>query len=258
MTMRRILTAALCAVLGAGQATAAAPQDDDWEFVEDPAQELTLAAVRYDGGQSIMAQCQRGRLVLLLTGLPEGEEMLRLAATRADGRAAAQRWTPVAGPGTYRSVTPGREARFLRGGGSYVVRSAIGAATTVNATFDLPDQSANLERVLTACGWAIEDDRDLLEEADVTLDRPSPRRAPPPFRVPSVPEREVSCVVREMRFRDCRADHPPSARTSNTRSLIRAVQGEEAHVPIGADPAAAEGKVFRVIASNQLLIMVYR
>lgn len=255
--MKMAVVASLCALTcAAGQA--APVHDDDWEFVEDPAQELTLAAVRYDGGQSIIAQCQRGRLVLVLTGLPEGEEMLRLGATRADGRATAQRWTPVGGPGTYRSVTPGREVRFLRGGGAYVVRSAVGAATPVNATFDLPGQSANLDRVLTACGWALEDDRDLLEEADVFLDRPSARREPPPYRVPSVPEREVSCVVREMRLRDCRSDHPPSARTANTRSLLRAVQGEEIHVPIGADPAAAEGKVFRVIASNQLLVMVYR
>lgn len=255
--MKLAVAASLCALACAG-GQAAPVQDDDWEFVEDPAQELTLAAVRYEGGQSILAQCQRGRLVLLLTGLPEGEEMLRVAASRADGRVTAQRWTPVVGPGTYRSVTPGREARFLRGGGAYVVRSPVGAATTVNATFDLPGQSANLDRVLTACGWALEDDRDLLEEADVTLDPRSARRPPPPFRVPSVPEREVSCVVRETRFRDCRADHPPSASTSNTRSLIRAVQGEEAHVPIGADPASAEGKVFRVIASNQLLVVVSR
>ena len=255
--MKLAVAASLCALAcTAGQAVPV--QDDDWEFAEDPAQELTLAAVRYDGGQSIIAQCQQGRLVLLLTGLPEGEEMLRLAATRADGRAVAQRWTPVGGPGMYRSVTPGREARFLRGGGAYVVRSAVGAAATVSATFDLPAQSANLDRVLTACGWALEDDRDLLEEADVTLDPRSTRRPPPPFRVPPVPEREVSCVVREMRFRDCRSDHPPSASTSNTRSLIRAVQGEIAHVPIGAAPDAAEGQVFRVIASNQLLIVVSR
>ena len=255
--MKLAVAASLCALACAG-GQAAPVEDDDWELVEDPAQELTLAAVRYDGGQSILAQCQRGRLVLLLTGLPESEEMVLVAATRADGRATTQRWTPVVGPGTYRSVTPGREARFLRGGGAYVVRSAVGAATAINATFDLPGQSANLDRVLTACGWALEDDRDLLEEADVTIAPRSSRRPPPPFRVPSVPEREVSCVVRETRLRECRADHPPSANTSNTRSLIRAVQGEIAHVPIGADPASAEGKVFRVIASNQLLIMVRR
>lgn len=254
--MKIAVVASLCALICA--ASQAAPvQDDDWELVENPAQELTLAAVRYDGGQSIIAQCQRGRLMLFVTGLPPSEEMLLLRATRADGRAAAQRWTPVVGPGTFRSVTPGREARFLRGGGSYVVRSAPGAAST-SATFDLPAQSANLDKVLTACGWALEDDRDLLDEAVVYLDRPSPRREPPPFRVPSVPEREVSCVVRDMRLRDCRADHPPSSRTPNTRSLIRATEGELVHAAIGADPATVEGRVFRVIASNQLLLMVYR
>lgn len=254
--MKRLLTVALCAVLCAGPA-AAMPQDDDWELTEDPAQQLTMAAVRYEGGQAIIAQCQRGRLVVLIAGLPEGEEILRLAATRPDGRTAAQVWIPVAAAGAYRSATPGREARFMRGGGAYVVRSATDVPAVVNGTFDLPAQSANLDRVLTACGWALDDDRDLLDEAHVTLDRPS-RRGPPPYRAPSVPEREVSCVVREMRLRDCRADHPPSQRTSNTRSLVRAVEGEEIHVATGADPATAEGKVFRVIASNQLLVVVSR
>lgn len=88
--MKRPITA-LAAALCLSPVAAFAQDADDWEFVEDPAQELTLAVVRYDGGQSIIAQCQRGRLVLLLTGLPEGGEMLRLAATRADGRAVAQR-----------------------------------------------------------------------------------------------------------------------------------------------------------------------
>lgn len=256
MIMKRLLTVALCAMLCAGPAVAA-PQDDDWELTEDPAQQLTMAAVRYEGGQAIIAQCQRGRLVLLIAGLPRGEEILRLGATRSDGRTAAQIWIPVAAAGAYRSATPGREARFMRGGGAYAIRSAADAPVAVSGTFDLPAQSANLDRVLTACGWALEDDRDLLAAANVTLDPPS-RRGPPPYRPPSVPEREVSCVVREMRLRDCRADHPPSQRTDNTKSLLSAVEGEEIHVAIGADPATAEGTVFRVIASNQLLVVVNR
>jgi len=257
MIMKRLLTAALCAVLCAGPAMAM-PQDDDWELAEDPAQQLTMASVRYEGGQAIIAQCQRGRLVVLITGLPQGEEFLRLAATRSDGRAAAQIWVPVAVAGTYRSATPGREARFMRGGGAYVVRSAAGAPVAVSGTFDLPAQSANLDRVLTACGWALEDDRDLLGDADVTLSGARRQRGGPPYRIPSVPEREVSCLVREMRLHDCRADHPPSQDTPNTKSLVRAVEGERIYVARDTDPATAEGRVFRVIASDQLLVMVSR
>ena len=53
--MKLAMAASLCALACvAGQA--APVQDDDWEFVEDPAQELILAAVRYERGPSIIAQ----------------------------------------------------------------------------------------------------------------------------------------------------------------------------------------------------------
>lgn len=252
--MKPTLVAALSAVLCLGSTGASAQEDDDWEFAEVPAQQLTVAAARYEGGQMIVAQCRRGGLTLVVTGLPEGEEMLRLAATRADGRAAAQIWISAGAPGAYRSVSPGRETRFLRGAGAYVVRTAVEAPTAVSGTFNLPARSANLDRVLTACGWALEDDRDLLVEADVLLERPRRGGEPAPYRPPAAPEREVSCIVRDMRLRDCRADHPPYARTSAAASLLRALGGQEVHVPVGADSAATEGKVFHVLASNQLLL----
>lgn len=255
--MKRMLVAALCAPLCAGLG-AAGPQDDDWEFAEDPAQQLTVAAARYDGGQMIVAQCRGGGLTLVVTGLPEGAEMLSLAASRGDGRAADQVWLSAGAPGAYRSASPGRDARFLRGGGAFAVRAAADAAAGVSGAFDLPTQSANLDRVLTACGWALEDDRDLLPEAEVLLDRPRRGREAPPYRPPAAPEREVSCIVREMRLRDCRADHPPYAGAAGATSLVRTVEGRQVYVPPGADPADTEGKVFHVIASNQLLLVVRR
>ena len=252
--MKRMLVAALCAPLCVGLG-AAAPQDDAWEFAEDAAQELTVAAVRYDGGQMIVAQCRRGGLTLVVAGLPASAEMLRLAASRSDGRAADQVWLSAGAPGAYRSASPGRDARFLRGGGSFAVRPAADAPAAVSGDFDLPAESGNLDRVLTACGWALEDDRDLLPEAEVLLDRPRRGREPPAYRPPAAPEREVSCIVREMRLRDCRADHPPYAGSPGAASLLRDVEGRQVFAPIGADPAGAEGKVFHVIASNQLLVV---
>lgn len=255
--MKRVLAAALAVGLCAGQAAA---QDDDWEFQEDAAQGVSVAAVRYDAGQMIVVQCRQGTLTTAVTGLPPSAEPLRFAATRADGRRAAQIWVSVGTPDGYRSVSPGRDARFLRGGGTYVVRTGPDAPAAVNGTFDLPSQSANLDRVLTACGWTLEDDRDLLAEADeIFLDRPRRGRAEArPYRPPAIPEREVSCVVREMRLRDCRADHPAYARTSDARSLIRSVEGRRVYVADGVDAVATDGKVFHVMASHQLLVVVHR
>ena len=255
--MRKAIAAAVYA-LTCASGSAAMAQDSDWDFFEDPDRALTQAGVEYAGGQAIAAQCLDGALSLVIMGLPESPEMLRMQATREDGRSAAQIWLPLAEPGTYRSTSPGREARFMRGGGDYSVRTGDGAGTAVSATFDLPPQSANLDRVLTACGWALEDDRDLLPEATVSLDPTGPRYEAPPYRPPPVPEREISCIVRDMQLRDCRADHPPYENTRRYRDLRRFVQGSVVYALPGTTPADSEGSVYHVIASNQVLIMVNR
>lgn len=258
---RTLLLLTALAILAAP--TMVRAEDDDWEFQENPAQRTSVASVQYEGGQMIALQCREGALRLVMAGLPESSGQLSLGATRADGRRTEQIWVSGA-PGAYRSASPGRDARFLRGGGAFSVRTEPGASTVINATFDLPTRSANLDRVLTACGWALEDDRDLLEEAyEVSLDRPRRNRAVQadsrrPYRAPAHPEREVSCIVRERRLTECRADHPPSARTSEVRSLLSAVRGKTVYVAEGVDPAVAEGKVFHAIASNMLLIVVTR
>jgi hypothetical protein len=258
--MKHVCAAVLAAALGAGQAAALAPQDDDWEFQEDAAQGVSVAAVRYDAGQMIIAQCREGRLTVVLSGLSQTSEQLRVAATRGDGRAAEQRWVATRATGAWRSASPGRDARFLRGAGNWSFRNADPTTPAFTGVFELPAQSANLDRVLTACGWALEDDRDLLVEAEVLLDRPRRGQAPAAhrYRAPNKPEREVSCVVRGMRLRDCRADHPRSTWNADVRSVIQAVEGEEVYVAEGVEASTMEGRVFHAVASDQLLIVVSR
>lgn len=257
-------------------ATAAVGQDDDWEFQEDAAQHITIAAARYDAGQMIVVQCRDNKLAVVLTGLPQSAEPLQLAATRADGRSDEQRWVASGAPGAYRAVSPGRVTRFLKGGGLYSVHTEDGAATAFRGAFDLPSASANLDRVLTACGWALTDERDLLAEAAVTVDRTGPsvhRRAPsrsvalrsarrepdvPATPPPPTPELEVSCIVRDMHLRECRADHPPSAELEPVTGAIRFAEGREVFPTEGADAAVAEGRVLHVTTSTQLVRVVRR
>jgi hypothetical protein len=124
--MRTVLFAGLAMAAGLGAAAGAAAQDDDWEFQQDPAQNITIAAARYDAGQMIVVQCRGGALTAVLTGLPQATGELTLTATRADGRSDVQTWTSAGAPGSYRSTVPARDIRFMRGGGLYRVHTAEG------------------------------------------------------------------------------------------------------------------------------------
>ncbi len=270
--MKTELCLGLAMMAGLGFASAAVAQDDDWEFQEDPARQLSIAAARYDAGQMIVVQCRQGGLTVVLTGMPVTPGPIQVQATRADGRAVSQAWLPAGAPGAYRSASSGATVRFMRGGGLYALRTESPA---FRASFDLPTQSANLDRVLTACGWATEDDRDLLPEAtqvsmvdpDDTPARPRARsargapRAPTPrpeapAGPPQLPPAEygVSCIVRDLHLRDCRAVHPASARERIVRDGIRYLEGKEVYAVNGSTAADSEGKVMNVIGGRITII----
>lgn len=261
-------TAALAAVLCI-PATASA-QDDDWEFQEDAAQKLSVAAVRYDAGQAIVVQCRDGALTAVLVGLAQSAQALQVNATRADGRSISQTLASGGAPGAWRMAAPGRDVRFLRGGGLYSIQTPAGVTPAVRGAFDLPTQSANLDRVLTACGWAVEDERDRLADAEVSLIDPAaaPSRRYTPTRRgatsraprqeipaedlprPIVPnENQISCIVRDLHLRDCRADHPASAQNRDILANISEREGDQVYPLNGTDAAANEGKVLRITSS---------
>jgi hypothetical protein len=100
----------------------------------------------------------------------------------------------------------------------------------MRAAFDLPTQNANLDRVLTACGYPVTDERDLLQRASPDLkteweaehenDRPRVRsgsrsvsqpgsrsRQGPPPAPPAPRPANVSCIVRGGEYADCRIEN---------------------------------------------------
>lgn len=265
--MKLTLVAALCATVCAGAGAAFAQDDDDWEFQHEPSLNQMVAAVRYDAGVAIVVQCRDNALSAALIGMPQGPGGFALQATRTDGRSDLQTWAPGPAPGIYLSTVPARDIRFMRGGGLYAVRTAEGAPRALRTDFDLPTQSANLDRVLTACGWGLTDDRDALARADglVSLgdpegsrareprrpsrpraggggrpSRPEPAPVGPPVQPPA--EGQVSCVVRNLRLTECRRDHPLRAANAGPTGdrLLRFLES----VPLSAsDGAVVEGKV---------------
>lgn len=271
-------------VLATGAAQAATPpvqQDDDWELVADPARGLTAAAVRYDDGKAIVVQCAPAGLRVVLVGLPASTEQRRVVtATRADGRSDTQTWFAQPGATSFTASVSGRDARFLRGGGGFELRSATGAAAPLRATFDLPTQNANLDRALTACGYAVQDERDLVPrtgpdlktawEAEQEAERaagpgrpenPRSRSVSGPGRArnytpPPPTPADISCVIKGGAATDCRPDRTLETPSPETERWVRYLQGPSRLDPPGA--AANEGRIYYPFAVEIPLIMVRR
>jgi hypothetical protein len=270
--MRTVLSAGLALAAGLGMASTAVAQDDDWEFQQDTARNITVAAARYDAGQMIVAQCREGALTLVVAGLRGEADKVEVQAARADGRHDIQEWRSAGAQGAFRSAVPARDLRFLRGGGTYTVQTAEGAEPAFAATFDLPTESANLDRVLTACGWALTDERDLLARggsavsftdpaAEHRFSQPRPSRSvqsrnrvppPPPPPTPGPAEQQISCIVRDLKTADCRADHPPAAGGRVDEAVLRRFEGRQLYA---ADAAAAEGKVVYISRSGVTVVI---
>lgn len=276
--MRPTLIAALCAILCAGPTGALAQDDDDWEFQHEPSVNQMVAAVRYDAGVAIVVQCRDNALSTALIGMPAGVGEIEVQARRADGRTDLQTWVPGSQPGVLISTVPARDIRFMRGGGLYSIRTADGAPRPLRTNFDLPTQSANLDRVLTACGWGLTDDRDPLTRAsrsEISFRDPDapPPRIPQPRRgrgarpgVPDAPERapatpaqpraevQISCVIRDMKLTGCRYDHAPSSTGAEAVRALNRLEGNQMYAIGGAQP---DGKVFYMGPPSVVTVIDY-
>lgn len=258
--MRSLLLATLCAGLCAGPTAALAQDEDDWEFQHEASLNQTVAAVRYDAGVAIVVQCRDRALSLALIGMPAGVGGLEVQARRADGRTDLQTWVPGPASGILMSTVPARDIRFLRGGGIYSVRTVDGAPRALRTNFDLPTQSANLDRVLSACGWGLTDDRDQRvragSEVKIEISRREPPRGrgaragrpdtpPPPPSPPTAPvaERQISCVIERLKLTGCRFDHPALAAgaPSGVSRILQILESLDLEAP---DGVATDGQVF--------------
>lgn len=270
--MRPTLIAALCAILCAGPNAVLAQDEDDWEFQHEASLNQTVAAVRYDAGVAIVVQCRDRALSAALIGMPVGVGSLEVQARRADGRTDLQTWAPGPQPGILVSTVPARDIRFMRGGGLYAVRTVDGAPRALRTNFDLPTQSANLDRVLAACGWGLTDDRDQLARAgraEVSFrdpDAPPPRERPrgrgarPGMpEAPAVPagppmpvaELQISCVLQDLKLTGCRFDLPAAAAAPDAARALRRLEGGQMYALDGATP---EGKVvFTSVPSTAII-----
>lgn len=220
--------------------------DNDWEWSEDT-NGTRIASVSYGSGQTIIAHCHTNRFTLLVTGVPSATEgqTFNGAVVSPSNNQDVQVWNVIEG-NALRSDLPGRDARYLRKGQKLTLTSVQGDQTTpVRVDLELPTQHANLDRILSECGYVVETERDLLPRADRDpLLRPREYASSPELHAGR--GLEVSCIVSGGRYSDCvlernvpgqnlRNTTPEVARRNNKRideARASANEGRVAYISI--------------------------
>lgn len=150
MTIRAIGHAALlsCLLLAPGSATA---QDaDDWDYGEDPARRMAVAAVTFENF-GVAVRCIDENLSVVLSGLPasSGERTLRYGM--GDGAEADSRWISGRDSTAAFSIWPRAVGTDLSRGGRLSLDVPDGERRRRFAV-DLPPSTTSVARVFRACG----------------------------------------------------------------------------------------------------------
>lgn len=156
----RIIRLGLC-LAAAAAAWPASAQDsgDEWDYGENPAQKLSIAAVTFDTF-GVAVRCLNGSLSVVMSGLPPASGERTLGLGIGDDPIAASRWiSPRDGTAAF-ALWPRSVAGRLSKGGRLTVSAPDGDRTR-RYVVDLPPSESSVSRVFRACGQALDaDDED--------------------------------------------------------------------------------------------------
>lgn len=217
----RYTAAILLGLMLTGAASSGQAQTDDgWDFAVNG--DVTVASAEYASGQTLAARCKDKVLSFILIGLPIETGATRLLDIDVGEGFHRQTWLNVPDQPMASAVRAGMVARSLRHGGEFQLKTypSVDHPEIKRYALPLPSDSANLDRVLAACGTPLEDVRDERREIEPPLAAP-PNTLPdlwaslgrPDF--PSAAQRAgqengstiISCLVGERgSLSECRAE----------------------------------------------------
>ncbi|MFW2341766.1 hypothetical protein [Brevundimonas sp.] len=224
----------------------------DWDYAVAEDNISSVASVGYSSGLVVNVTCYGGgTLNVVVTGLPSVEgDRYSVRLSRADGRTTSLPTATLAS-GTLSVDYDERMARIMRGGGELVMRLEDEQSPPVAVRIDLPEQHANLDRVIEHCDRRLDEPRDSLPI--LTDLRSIPRATFPPARRARTGSSEwarveISCVVSaETRLEECQVEHQDGGSRAYGTAVTRAYDGTRVDV---ADPTAAAGKVVHVVVTG--------
>lgn len=145
---------ALLAVVLLANGPSAAQDDGDWDFGEDPARKLSIAAVTFPNF-GVAVRCMDGSLSVVLSGLPVASGERTLGYRMGDRPEIESRWVSGRDSNSAFAIWPRSMAAELGRGGRLSVTAPDGE-TSRRFAVDLPPSSASVERVFQACGRELE------------------------------------------------------------------------------------------------------
>jgi len=247
--MSSLSASLLSALVIAGSGTPSAPGQatDDWDFRADPARNVAAAFVDYSSGVSLTVDCERPadhRYPGLSDVAPSS---LLFDRQRNGGEVEVSLWraTP-AGDGLIN--TSARDARSFREGGRLALVANPQPDPPVRIELDLPSESANLDRVLTACGLALVNPiDDAPSAADLLVQVPA-------LEIPETVSRrhdqiqiEIDCLIANGRLSACQSERQVPADPAAGAITARAANGTRVRV---TDATAAEGRRVTVVVTG--------
>ena len=217
----------------------------DWDLREDPARKLTLATLEYEGAPTLAVRCLDGDLSVMATRLPAplpgANTMEMIVAERSPGLS----WRPIGDGRTAYHAAPGIAARDLRRGGSVTLRAIGDDGRLRRYDLSAPVESANLGRVLQACGRALSDPRDdlrRLDPRDITWTRRGRPEFPQAAAAKGIKTGEVvtSCVVNGMGgLDDCRIESETPKDAGFAAAASQSREGARLALADGSSPDGA-------------------
>lgn len=154
MGWTRLLRGATVAALVLANGPAAmAQQADDWDFGQDPARKLTIAAVTFDNF-GVAVRCVDDSFSVVVSGLPAASGRRSLGWRMGDRSDRQTSWvSPPNSPSAF-AVWPRSVATELSRGGALQIAAGDGEAMR-RYTVDIPPSSQAVGRVFEACGLSL-------------------------------------------------------------------------------------------------------
>lgn len=151
-----ILTSLLIGALTLGS-PAASRITDDWDYGEDPARALVIAAVTFENF-GVAVRCMEGSLSVVVSGLPVASGQRRLLYSMAGGPEAESLWVSANDSTSAFALWPRSVATAMSRGGRLTVAARDGEETRRYAV-ELPASNRSIGRVFEACGHELDPSR---------------------------------------------------------------------------------------------------